>query len=88
MRRARTFHTNPSQPLAFTWRWLPDCGFVPVEASDARRTRAILIQRENPAVHGVDETLRVSFAHQNASRSGDGRESRKPGGTVHTGLRA
>ncbi len=39
----------------------------------------ILSQRENPAVHGVDETLRVSFAHQNAKRSGDGRESRKLG---------
>ena len=28
------------------------------------------------AVHGVDETQSVSFAHQNAPRSGDGRESR------------
>ena len=35
-----------------------------------------LIQRESPAVYGVDETRSVSFAHQNASRSEDGRESR------------
>ena len=30
---------------------------------------------ENSAVYGVDETRRVSFAHQNAPRSGDGSES-------------
>ncbi len=35
----------------------------------------ILNQGENPAVYGGNETIRVSFAHQNASRSGDGRES-------------
>jgi hypothetical protein len=46
----------------------------------------ILIQRENSADHGVNETRRVSFAHQNAPRSGDGCESRKPGATVHAGL--
>ena len=42
-------------------------------------TGSIFKQRENPAVHGVDETLRVSFTHQNASRSGDGCESRTSG---------
>ena len=36
---------------------------------------AYLTQGESPAVQGVDETLRVSFAHQNAKRSEDGRES-------------
>ena len=34
-----------------------------------------LIQRGSPAVHGVNETLRVSFAHQNAKRSEDVNES-------------
>ena len=36
-----------------------------------------LLQRESPALQGVNETRSVSFAHQNASRSGDGRESRQ-----------
>jgi len=39
------------------------------------REKAIFLQGENPAVYDVDETLRVSFAHQNATRSGDGSES-------------
>ena len=35
----------------------------------------MLIQRENLAVHGVDETLRVSFAHQKSKISEDGCDS-------------
>jgi hypothetical protein len=46
------------------------------ELHDLGPNTAHLIQRGSPAVHGVDETLRVSVAHQNASRSGDGRELR------------
>jgi len=32
------------------------------------------LRGENPAVYRVDETLSVSFAHQNATRSGGWRE--------------
>jgi len=39
-----------------------------------QRDTVIFLQAGNSAVYGVDETLRVSFAHQNASRSGDGEE--------------
>jgi len=42
------------------------------------RPISIFLRGENPAVYGVDETLCVSFAHQNVERSEDGSESDTP----------
>ncbi|GAA0265908.1 hypothetical protein GCM10009000_097840 [Halobacterium noricense] len=61
--------------MAFFWStkeddyWLSQLGF-------SSWLPGYLKQRESPAVYGGDETRCVSFAHQNAPRSGDGRESR------------
>lgn len=46
------------------------------------KTFDYLNQGESPAVHGGNETRRVSFANQNAERSGDGRESDNCGTTA------